>query len=289
VEVVLQAPADQPPSASLVPFTVRAEDTSTGEPAGFATGLLTVAVPVPVTGDLVTRSGEAHAYDLRLANRSEAAAPVRITVKLDPPAGSVTVEPAAVQIEPGQTVTAVVRARPARPFMGTPKPYFVLVSVSDAYDPDRPPLVKASGTGRRKPRVTSWMAGTAAIVLALAATAAVAFSGVRLPLPGSKKATQPPTAPAQVAAVTVSRPFAMIEVFPHRGADGNKPAADAAATKLVAQGMPVRVVDSLATDVIADEGAGFFVLLQDGFADVAAAQAYCTRWRAVAPNCRVTP
>jgi hypothetical protein len=41
--------------------------------------------------------------------------------------------------------------------------------------------------------------------------------------------------------------------------------------------------------VIADEGAGFFVLLQDGFADVAAAQAYCTRWRAVAPNCRVTP
>ena len=46
VEVVLEPPADQPPSSSMVPFTVHATETATGEPAGFATGLLTVAVPV---------------------------------------------------------------------------------------------------------------------------------------------------------------------------------------------------------------------------------------------------
>ena len=92
--------------------------------------------------------------------------------------------------------------------------------------------------------------------------------------------------PAPVAAVTVGRPYALIEVFPH---DGGKAAADAAAAQFAAQGLSVKVVDSLASDVVADGGTGFYVLLQDGFPDVAAAQGFCTRWRAVAPECRVTP
>jgi hypothetical protein len=53
--------------------------------------------------------------------------------------------------------------------------------------------------------------------------------------------------------------------------------------------MPVRLVDSLESEVLADQGAGFWVLLQDGFATPEAAQEFCTRWRVVAPKCRVTP
>ena len=56
----------------------------------------------------------------------------------------------------------------------------------------------------------------------------------------------------------------------------------------MADGMPVRLVDSLGSDVLADEGTGFWVLLQDGFASAQAAQAFCTQWRVVAPKCQVT-
>jgi hypothetical protein len=285
VDVVLQAPAEQPPSPALVPFTVHAVEAATGEPAGFATGLLTVAVPVPVTGDLAARGDREHTFDLRLVNDGDAPAPVRVAAELDPPAGSVTVEPQAVQLEPGGSATAVVRARPARPVLGGPKPYFVVVTVTDAHDPDRPPLLSATGTGTRKPRVASWMAGTAAIVLALGATAAVALSGVRLPLPGSGRAAAPAPTPTVVA---VGRPYALIEVFPQGGGDGDRAAAEAARDRLAAAGMPVKLVDSLTSEVLADGRTGFWVLLQDGFPTAEAAQAYCTQWMSVAPKCRVT-
>ena len=74
---------------------------STGEPAGFATALLTVALPVPVIGRLVARPEGGHLYDLRLANDSRHPTGVRIKGELDPPAGSVSVEPEAVLLEPG--------------------------------------------------------------------------------------------------------------------------------------------------------------------------------------------
>ena len=284
VDLLLQPPADQPPSPSLVPFTVQAVDAATGEPAGFATGLLTVALPVPVSGVLTARPGDPHAFDLRLVNDSDRPAPVRIAAELDPPAGSVVADPAAVRLEPGESRTAVVRARPGRPVTGTPKPYAVIVTVTDADHPDRAPLLTATGSGSRKPRVRSWMAGAAAILLALAATAAVVLSDVRLTAPGSKRAAPPPSPPP----VTVARPYALIDVFPHRGPDGGRGAAEAQQGKLAEAGMPVRLVDSLTTDVLADDGAGFWVLLQDNFGTLDAAQAFCTQWRVVAPKCAVT-
>jgi hypothetical protein len=176
--------------------------------------------------------------------------------------------------------------------MGTPKPYFVVVAVDDANDPDRPALQKATGSGTRKPRVANRTASAAAVVLAVGATAAVAFSVVRLPSPTDRHVAPPPAASASaagaVAATTVGRPYVMIDVFPHRGPDGSRAAAEAARTRLADAGMPVRLVDSLASDVLADEGAGFWVLLQDGFISAEAAQAYCTQWKLVAPKCTVT-
>ena len=87
IGVVLQTPPSQPPSASLVPFTVHVEEAGSGEPAGFATALLTVALPVPVTGALTARGGRRHAYDLQLTNDTRTPAPLRISATLEPAGG----------------------------------------------------------------------------------------------------------------------------------------------------------------------------------------------------------
>lgn len=286
VAVVLRTPPEQPPSSSLVPFTVHAEQESTGEPAGFATALLTVAMPVPVAGDLVARPGPRHTYDLRLANETRAPAPLRITAELDPPRGSVEVRPEAVMLEPGAVVAVTVRAKPSKPLMGTPKAFAVVVKVSDAYDAERAPYLTEVATGTRKPRVSSLTAGIAAVVLALGATAAIWLSGVRVPLPGRGAATTPTT--RAVAQSSVRTPYAILDVFPHRGADGGKTDAESEQRAFAAKGLQVRMVDSLSSDVLADEGDGFWVLLQDGFASAGDAQSFCTQWLSVAPKCRVS-
>ena len=245
-----------------------------------------MALPIPVTGELAARLPPRHAYDLRLRNDTQSAAPLRITAELDPPGGSITVRPDAVMLEPGMATTVSVRAKPTKPLIGTPKPFAVEVKVRDAYDAERPPYLTEVAAGTRKPRVPSLVAGIAAVLLALGATAAIALSDVRIPLPGRRQADKTPTnAPTPV---TVSRPYALIDVFPHRGADGGKADADAALGRLTGAGMPVRLVDSLSSDVLADRGSGFWVLLQDGFASAAEAETYCTRWRPVAPKCAVT-
>jgi hypothetical protein len=286
VGVVLQTPPEQPPSSSLVPFTVHAEEASTGEPAGFATALLKVALPVPVTGSLAARR-EKGTYDLWLANDTQRAAPLRITAQLDPPAGSVQVEPDAVLLEPGTNAQVTVRAKPGRPITGQPRSWALVVKVSDVYDAEREPYLTQVATGRSKPLVRAFVLASVAALICVAAAAAIALNGGGKGLFsfGGKNAAT--TTPA-VAPATVNRPYALIEVFPHRGADGGRAAAQAEQQKLAAQGMPVRLVDSLASDVLSDEQGGFYVLLQDGFQGTAQAEAYCAQWRAVAPKCRVT-
>ncbi|WP_203781108.1 hypothetical protein [Paractinoplanes rishiriensis] len=283
IGVFLTTPPEQPPSSSLVPFTVHAEEVATGEPAGFATALLTVALPVPVAGDMIARPGQRYAYDLRLVNGTGQPASLLVTAELDPPGGALQVQPDTVLLRPGSAVAVGVRAKPKRHLIGTPQKYSVVVKVRDGYDTERPPYLTEVATGTRKPRVSSLFAGIVAVVLALGATVAIVLqgTGIRLPFLDRGKATP-------VAQVTVGRPYALIDVFPHRGADGGRTAADAALARLVGAGMPVRLVDSLSSDVLADEGAGFWVLLQDGFGTAEAAQQFCDQWRPVAPKCQVT-
>ena len=291
IAVVLQTPPEQPPSSSLVPFTVHAEEASTGEPAGFATALLKVSRPIPVTGSLVARR-ERHTYDLWLANDTQTPAPLRITAQLDPPGGSVRVDPDAVLLEPGMRASVSVRAKPARPITGQARSFAVVVKVSDVYDAERDPYLTEYVTGKSKPMVRAVVLGAVAIVVLVATTAIIAlqtggkglFSG-RL-FSGRDRGAA--TAPQNVEQVTVKHPYALIEVFPHRGADGGKAAAQAEQAKLAARGMPLRLVDSLASDALSDEDGGFWVLLQDGFSGTQQAQAYCDQWRAVAPKCTVT-
>jgi len=285
IGVILQTPPTQPPSTALVPFTLHVEDADTGEPAGFATALLTVVMPVPVAGELVTRADGRFAYDLRLANKTRAAVPLRITAALEPARGRVEVRPEAVLLEPGVWVTVAVRAKPKPPLSGKPRRVDVVVKVQDAYDAERVPYLTEVATGTRKPRVSPRLATVTAIVLLLGATAAIAYTRDMLPFVGRSPGKAPATTPA---AATVRRPYVLLEVFPHRGPDGGKAQAEASRAKFAAAGMPVRLVDSLSSDVLADEGAGFWVLLQDGFASTADAQAYCNQWRPLAPKCAVT-
>ncbi|MEU4219934.1 hypothetical protein [Actinoplanes sp. NPDC026623] len=286
VDVVLRAPPEQPPIASLVPFTVQAEDTAGGGAAGFATGLLTVAVSVPVTGDLVPRPGAAQTFDLLLGNDGDRTVDVRFSVALDPPGGAAEVRPEAARLAAGASLPVVLHARPARPLVGAPRPYALIVSVHHDGGEDPRPLLTAVGAGTRRPLVSNRAAGAAAVLLALGATAAIAISGVRLPLPGRHLNERPP---GVAGSAPVGRPFVQVDSFPHRGADGGRAAADARLARLAEAGMPVRVVDSLASDQLADDGTGFWVLLHDGFASADAARAFCTQWRAVAPKCKVTP
>jgi hypothetical protein len=80
----------------------------------------------------------------------------------------------------------------------------------------------------------------------------------------------------------------LVAVFPQSGGAG-RAAADQELARLTAAGMPVRLVDSTRSDQVADGRDGLFVLLQDGFASVADAEAYCDRFRATAPACNVVP
>jgi hypothetical protein len=289
VALVLTTPPEQPPSSSLAPFTVHAEEASTGEPAGFATALLKVALPVPVTGSLVARRDK-HTYDLWLANETRRPAPLRITAQLDPPSGSVVVEPDAVLLEPGARATIAVRAKPGRPITGQPRSFAVVVKVCDVYDAERPPYLTEVATGKSRPLVRAFVLGTVAIVVLVAATALIAlhtgghglFTG-RLFKARDKTAAAPQQAP--VAQVTVTRPYALIDVFPHSSGTA---AAQAEQTRLAAAGMPLRLVDSLASDELSDRDGGFWVLLHDGFRSTTEAQTYCAQWRTIAPKCQVT-
>ena len=117
----------------------------------------------------------------------------------------------------------------------------------------------------------------------LAATGAVLFAG-RIDLwPGG--GGKSPGTPEQVR---VTKPYALVEVFPRREGAG-RAEADAALARLTAAGMPVRLVDSTQSPDVADGPGGLFVLLQDGFPSVEQAQAYCNQFRAVAPRCDVVP
>ena len=178
VEVVLRTPAGQAPSGSLLPFTVQAEEVGSGASVGFASGLVTVAVPVPVKGELAAQPGDQQAFLLEIGNEGDRPASVRITAELDPPAGSAEARPAEAVVEPGATVPAVVRARPVRPLIGTPRKYAVVVTVHDLAGRL---LLTAEGTGTRKPLLPAWAAGTIAILLAVGATAVILFSGLRVP------------------------------------------------------------------------------------------------------------
>ncbi|HYN94201.1 MAG TPA: hypothetical protein VES42_10180 [Pilimelia sp.] len=288
VDVVFRPPADVPPSATLLPFTVQAEDLRYGTVAGRATGLLGVREAERLDATIVAEPARRrpHGYAVTLVNRGDEALTLAVTARLDPPGGRVEVTPAAVDVPGAGTAAARIEARPRVPLIGTRRPYAVLVSCRDAVGAaDEPPLATVEATGTVRPRLTPRAATVLAVVLVLAASAAGVWRG-GLPswLPGRDGA--PGGAPA--AEAPVRRPYAQLDVFPRRDGEG-RAAAQAALEKLRAANVPVRLVDSTTSAELDDPAGGFFVLLHDDLGSLAEANSFCTRYAAVAPKCEAVP
>jgi hypothetical protein len=288
VALAFRPPARLPTGTALIPYTLRAEEVSGGERVGWATGLINVTEPDPMTGALEPAPDVADHFGLRVRSLSDGDVTFRIGALIDPPGGSVVAEPAAARLPAGGVVTATVRARPRRALWGAPRPYTVVVSLRDAGRPDdAAPLLTVSGSGTNRPRLSTRAAAVLGTVLLVLVTAAIVLVGGRLTMPG-RAAQQTAAAPTSTT-TSIRRPFVLVDVFPHGGGDGGRGAAEAEQTRFTNAGMPVRLVDSLTSDALADDQGGFWVLLQDGFGSAAQAQAYCDRFREIAPKCHLAP
>jgi hypothetical protein len=294
VDVVFRPPANVLPTSTLMPFTVHAEELPFGVPAGRATGLLTVSTPERVGAILAVASARRRRtrYTVALTNRCEASLTVALEAKVDPAPKKSIVDPPVVELPGGQSVTARIRVRPRRAVIGSPSPYRLAVSCRDAAAEDAQPLVTVTAVGIARPRLRSRTATVlTCLVLVLGIAAGLMFTGrIDAPawVPWQPSARDAPTGPNAPAAADVRRPYALVDVFTQQG-DAGRVAAEAARTRLAAAGMPVRLVDSRASDQVADGPGGLWVLLQDGMPTVEAVRAYCDRYRPLAPKCDVVP
>lgn len=290
LDVVFRPPGNVLPSPTLQPFTVQAEDVRYGVMAGRATGLLTVAAPERL-GAVLTREppddGRPARYRLRLSNRGDSPLTLRLEPTVEPSGGQVTVDPVVVDVPRGETVTVQVRVRPRIHLVGSDTPYAVSVSCRDAAAAeDAPPLATVEGTGTAGPRLGRAPAAVLTVTLLVLVAAGAVVLGGLIDLPGRQR-TAPPKTTAPT--VDVQRPYALVDVFPRQDGPAGRPAAEATLARLTAAGMPVRLVDSTATEVVADGQGGLWVLLQDGFSSIAETRAYCDQYRMVAPKCDVIP
>lgn len=283
VEIAVQPPATAAPTAGLLPFTVRADDSDTGTPLGRATGLVSVAAPARLAATLFrTDPGPPAHFTLTVRNPGERLA-VTIAAQVHPPGGRVRISPDTVDLAKGGSAAAHVEVRPPALFMGGSIPYVVSVSCKAVGDLE--PLVTVEENGQSPPRIGKATAFVVTALLVAIAAGALAFGGwERI----ADRTSSPPQSAADAQGSTevrVSTPYAMVEVFQRTGTGPTD--ADAALGRLTAAGVPVRLVDSTRSPDLADGPGGLLVLLQDGFVSPEDAQAYCDRNRALAPSCQV--
>ena len=283
VALALRPPADAAPAAALLPFTVRADDADGGAAVGRATGLVMLSAPEVLQVKLWrTSAGRPAHYTLSVTNPGTGRRTVRVEAKLHPAGGRVDVEPARLELPAGGSASAHVEVRAPALVVGGSIPYVVTLSChDDAGGPDSPALATVDETGQSPARVGRAAAAGLTALLVLLAAGAVLFGGWAR-LTGRESAPD-----ATTEEVRVRAPYAFVEAF-QRGGQGTA-SAEAALARLNAAGMPVRLVDSTRSPDLADGPDGLMVLLQDGFASAAEAQAYCDKHRALAPRCRVVP
>jgi hypothetical protein len=272
-------------AGTMLPFTVQAVDAD-GTPVGRATGLLALTAPERLRATLHrTATGRPVRLTLGLANRGHDRLAVAITTSLRPQGGTVQIEPATVDIAAGGTASVLVEVRPPALAVGSSIPYALTLSCRDATaGPDAVPLATVSDSGQSPPRLTKLAVAGLLGTLLLAAAGVVQFGGI-VDLTGGR-GSEPASGTQE--AVQVRTPYVLVAVFPRNGGAG-RTAADQELARLTAAGMPLRLVDSTQSAEVADGRDGLYVVLQDGFASVAEAEAYCDRFRVAAPACDVVP
>jgi hypothetical protein len=285
VDVVFQPPAGTTPDASLLPFTVRAVDADSASRLGSATGLVQVsgeaAVEATLTAEVATAA--VGRFALWLRNRGTSVVSLTLTGRLEPAGGQVDVEPDTVDIEPGRTATARVTTRPQRRLVGAPTSYSVSVIGHDGSGGAAGRQVVTVRAGAAAPARTGLLAVLAMIALLLfAGFLAVRFGDLRLPFRGAT----PSPAPGATATGEVRRPYVMVDSYPQLD-PSYRTKAETSLSRLAAAGLPVRLIDSMRSDEIADGTNGFWVVLRDGFSSVEEANQFCARYRGVTPRCEV--
>lgn len=240
-----------------------------------------------------------------------------------------TATPAVLELAPGTAAVSRVVARPRRAFVGREVPWVLTVRCADVADEpdgvpggpgaawstgsgvdagvdgavpaDAPQPAVVTHTGTARPRLRRPTATALGLLLVAALTAGgIAVSrhdGVAQQLarfnPFDRTATGGAagraTDPVAGDTVRVDPPYVLVDVFPRTNEPGGRAPAEATLDRLNAEGMGVRLVDSTGSRILADGPNGFYVLLRDGFDSVRSAQAYCLRFKIIAPNCQVVP
>ena len=281
VTLLVAPPQGAVVAGQLVPFTVRVSTPASDRPCGVATALVLVCAPVPVTavlgpaGPTSTGSGS-YVVDLT----TDDPAGVLVTLR-GAPAGTVTVDPVAVRVPPGDVARAGVRVRPARPALWrTLQHPFEVVWETEAADG----LARGSVTGRLDQPPVLPRPVTALLLLGLVAVVAlgvVLLSPVGEPDGGSAgrqgqtstPADPPPEGPAAVVGTELKTddPTASLLRAKQRAAALPHPA-----------GTTTGVLDAAVADDWED---GFWLLVVSGFPDPDAAQAFCVD----RPGCKALP
>jgi hypothetical protein len=286
-DLVFRPPSSVEAVATLLPFTVQAEDMRLGLITGRATGLLTVAPQERLTAEL-NREGSKPGLvvlQVRLGNRDDAP----LTLKLEPKVeaeGRADAVPAVIDVPGGEMATAKIHVRPAGRASMRQTNYSVSVACKDVAAPaDWPPLAVLTDSGTVPPKLGPRFTVSLVLVLLLAAAAGAALATGRIGLPDR---IRPGGGGPDAGVEQIDKPYAVAEVFLKQDPAGRQ-AAEQAVARMKTAGMSVRLVDSTTSPDLSDGGGGLWVVLQDGFGTLGEAQAYCDRFRVVAPKCEAVP
>lgn len=282
VELVLRPPVDAP--AGTTPFAVRCVSLADPNRCAVVEGNLVVGasrdVDVAVAAVSATgrRSGQ---YLVSVANRGRAPAPVRLSGSDARHELGFAMVPGEFDLDGGETNTSYLAVRPRHPkLIGAAVTHPFLVE-------HRGPTGAVDHLPQRFEQrpVLGPVTGALAALLLLGA---VALGGLlvwpSLRHPGAGTAATSATASGGALhgsyVIWAATPVADL---------GNQTAPARLVARLQTAGVPARVVDTRTSPQLAQSAQPAFLVVQDGYSDVAAAQAACVAHRDIAPACFAVP
>ena len=279
VELVLRPPQDAP--AGTTPFAVRC--VSLSDPArcavvegdvvvGASPDVDVVVTPVTAAG---RRSGH---YLVQAGNRGHAQAPVRLSASDPRHELGFAMAPREFTLDAGETATSYVSVRPRRPkLVGAAVTHpFVVEHHGPSGAMDRLPQ-----RFEQRP-VLGPLTGT---LSALVLVALVGFAGLLAwPSLHGVSRTASSSAAATASAGALHGSYVIWAATP-LGDVGNRTAPARLVAQLQSVGIAARIVDTRTSPQLAQSPVPSLLVVQDGFPDVASAQAACAAHQDIAPAC----
>ena len=280
IELVLRPPPDAPPGTT--PFAVRCVSLVDPSRCAVVEGDVVVGatrdvdVAVAAVAPAGRRSGR---YLVEVANRGHAPAPVRLSAADPRSELGFAMAPREFTLEAGETRTSYLSVRPRRPKLAG-----AAVTHPFAVEHHGP-----SGAVDRLPQrfeqrpVLGPLTGTlTALVLVAVVGFAALLAWPSLHGAASRTAGGAPSATASSGALRGS--YVVWAATPV-GDVGNRTAPARLLAQLQAAGIAARIVDTRTSPQLANSPVPALLVVQDGFTDLAAAQAACAAHRDIAPAC----